>query len=29
VYDVPAAKDQAAQFCRNLFDDPVGRIPAP
>ena len=29
VYDVPAARDQAAQFCRNLFDDPIGRIPAP
>jgi enamine deaminase RidA (YjgF/YER057c/UK114 family) len=29
VSQIPAARDQAAQFCRNLFDDPVGRIPAP
>ena len=28
VYDIPAARNQAAQFCRNLFDDPVGRVPA-
>lgn len=29
VFDVPAARAQAAQFCRNLADDPRGRIPAP
>lgn len=29
VFQIPAARDQAAQFCRNLFDDPVGRVPAP
>ena len=29
VFQIDAARDQAAQFCRNLFDDPVGRVPAP
>ncbi len=29
VFDVPAARAQAAAFCKNLADDPVGKIPAP
>ncbi len=29
VFDVPAAHDEAAGFCRNLADDPHGRVPAP
>ncbi len=29
VFDIPAARSQAAGFCRNLADNPVGRIPAP
>ncbi len=29
VFDVPAAKAQAAGFLRALADDPVGRVPAP
>jgi hypothetical protein len=29
VFDIPAAKAQAAQFCRNLADDPIGRVPQP
>ncbi|MBL8741160.1 MAG: hypothetical protein JNK04_08705 [Myxococcales bacterium] len=29
VFDIDAAKDQAAGFLRNLADDPVGRVPAP
>jgi hypothetical protein len=29
VFDIAAARAQAAAFCRNLADDPVGRIPAP
>ncbi len=29
VFNVPAARAQAAQFCRNLADDPKGRVPAP
>lgn len=30
VFDVPAARSQAATFCRDLADDPVGRLaPAP
>lgn len=29
VFNVPAARTQAAQFCRNLADDPKGRVPAP
>jgi hypothetical protein len=28
VFDVPAAREMAAQFCRNLADDPHGRVPA-
>lgn len=28
VFDVPAAHAQAASFCRNLADDPRGRVPA-
>jgi hypothetical protein len=27
VFDVPSARAQAAQFCRNLSDDPKGRVP--
>ena len=27
VFDVPRARAQAAQFCRNLSDDPKGRVP--
>jgi hypothetical protein len=29
VFDVPAAREQAAQFIENLGDDPKGRVPAP
>lgn len=29
VFQIPEARDQAAQFCRNLVDDPIGRVPAP
>jgi hypothetical protein len=29
IFDVPAARDQAAGFLRNLADDPKGRVPAP
>lgn len=29
VFEIDAARDQAAQFCRNLFDDPAGRVPPP
>ena len=29
VFDVPQAREQAAQFCRNLADDPIGKVPAP
>ncbi len=29
VFNVPAARAQAAQFCRNLADNPVGLVPAP
>jgi hypothetical protein len=29
VFDVPQAQQQAAQFLRNLADDPHGRIPSP
>ncbi|MCS6898606.1 MAG: hypothetical protein RMJ98_13055, partial [Myxococcales bacterium] len=29
VFHVAKARAQAARFCRNLADDPVGRIPAP
>ena len=29
VYDVDAARDKAAQFLRNLADEPSGRVPAP
>lgn len=29
VFDVPQAQEQAAQFLRNLADDPRGRIPSP
>jgi hypothetical protein len=29
VFDVPAAKTQAAQFLQNLAADPIGRVPAP
>lgn len=29
LFDVPAARAQAAGFCRNLADDPHGRVPAP
>ncbi len=29
VFDIPAARAQAAAFCRNLADDPRGRVPAP
>jgi len=28
VFDVPQAREQAAQFCRNLADDPKGMVPA-
>ncbi len=28
IFDVPAARAQAAGFCRNLADDPKGRVPA-
>jgi predicted esterase len=27
IFDVPAARAQAAGFCRNLADDPKGRVP--
>jgi hypothetical protein len=27
VFDVPQAREQAAQFCRNLADDPKGMVP--
>jgi len=29
VFNVPEARSQAARFCRNLADDPEGRVPAP
>lgn len=29
VFDVPKAQEQAAQFLRNLADDPRGRVPSP
>ena len=29
VFDIPAAQKQAASFCKNLADDPIGRVPAP
>ena len=29
VFDVPQAQGQAAQFLRNLADDPRGRVPTP
>ncbi|MFW5739283.1 MAG: hypothetical protein ACOC1F_02835, partial [Myxococcota bacterium] len=29
VFQIEAAREQAAQFCRNLVDDPKGRVPAP
>lgn len=29
VFDVPAARELAGQFCKNLVDDPKGRIPGP
>ncbi|MBX3219663.1 MAG: hypothetical protein KF795_04020 [Labilithrix sp.] len=29
VFDVPAARSQAATFCRDLADDPVGRLALP
>ena len=29
IFDIPAAQAQAAGFCRNLADDPVGKVPAP
>ena len=29
VFDIPAAKEQAAGFCENLGENPVGKIPAP
>lgn len=29
VFDVPRAQQQAAQFLRNLADDPRGRVPSP
>lgn len=29
LFDVPAATKQAAGFCKNLADDPIGRVPAP
>ena len=29
IYAIPAAMDQAAQFLKNLADDPKGRVPAP
>lgn len=29
IFDIPAAQNQAAGFCRNLADDPVGKVPAP
>ena len=29
VFDIPAARKQAAVFCKNLSDDPKGKIPAP
>jgi hypothetical protein len=29
IFAVPAARDQAAQFCRNLADEAAGRVPAP
>jgi hypothetical protein len=28
IFSIPAAQAQAAGFCRNLADDPLGRIPA-
>jgi hypothetical protein len=28
IFDVPAAREMAAQFCRNLADDPRGRVPS-
>lgn len=28
VFDVPACRLQAAQFCKNLLDDPKGKVPA-
>ncbi len=29
VFDVPAARSQAATFCRDLADDPIGRLATP
>ena len=29
VFQVAEAREQAAQFCRNLVDEPKGRVPAP
>jgi hypothetical protein len=29
IFDVPAARDQAADFLRALVDEPAGRVPAP
>ncbi len=29
VFNVPQARAQAAAFCKNLADDPVGKVPAP
>jgi predicted esterase len=29
VFDVPQARAQAAGFCKNLADDPIGKVPAP
>lgn len=29
VFNVPQARAQAAGFCKNLADDPAGRVPAP
>lgn len=29
VFDIPAAKEQSAQFLRNLADDPKGNVPPP
>jgi len=29
VFQIDAARDQAARFCRNLVDDPVGRVSPP
>jgi predicted esterase len=29
VFDIPAARQQAAVFCRNLADNPIGKVPPP